>query len=207
MTMDLSIYFVTPHDPDEALVEAALEGGASVIQLRDKIASDEELTNRAKRLVALAARYDVPLIINDRIEVALASGASGLHMGQSDGDPSVVRALLGPDKILGLSIENEAQMAVAAALPDGTLNYVGIGPVRATPSKIDHAPPIGFERLARIVEASPVPSVAIGGVKDADIPAVKAAGCAGLAVVSAISGAEDPKAATERLVAQWRQAE
>ncbi|WP_114007849.1 thiamine phosphate synthase [Cohaesibacter intestini] len=204
--MDLSIYFVTPHDPDAKLVEAALQGGASIIQLRDKVASDEDLIARAKTLVALAERHNVPLIINDRIEVALACGAAGLHMGQSDGDPKAMRAKLGPDKILGLSVENEVQMAVAAALPEGTLDYVGIGPVRATPSKIDHAPPIGFERLADIVAAAPVPSVAIGGVKAADIPAVKAAGCAGLAIVSAISAADDPKAATETLVAQWRQA-
>lgn len=204
--MDLSIYFVTPDDPNDALVLAALEGGATVIQLRDKVASDEKMTERAQRLVAIAKRYGVPLIINDRIEVALASGAAGLHMGQSDGDPNIVRGLIGSKMILGLSIENEDQMMTAAALPEGTIDYVGIGPVRATTTKSDHAPPVGFDGLARIVKASPVPSVAIGGVKGEDCAAVKATGCQGLAIVSAISDAPDPKAATEKLVQQWRQA-
>ena len=204
--MDLSVYFVTPHNPDEGLVLAALEGGATIIQLRDKVASDDELIALAKRLGPIAKDHNVPLIINDRIEVALASGASGLHMGQSDGDPAKIRAKLGSELILGLSIENEEQMAKAAELPKGTLDYVGIGPVRATPSKIDHAPPIGFETLSRIANASPVPAVAIGGVKEEDIPMVKAAGCAGLAIVSAISEAADPKAAAAKLVEQWRQA-
>ncbi|PLW75985.1 thiamine phosphate synthase [Cohaesibacter celericrescens] len=204
--MNLSVYFVTPHNPDDSLVLAALKGGASVIQLRDKTASDAVLIAQARRLVAMAEDFNIPLIINDRVEVALASGASGLHMGQSDGDPVAVRAALGLDKILGLSIENEVQLATMAALPKGTLDYIGAGPVRATASKLNHATPIGFETLARIAKAAPVPCVGIGGVKQADIATVKAAGCAGLAIVSAISGAVDPELATRQLVASWEAA-
>ncbi|SNY90026.1 thiamine-phosphate diphosphorylase [Cohaesibacter sp. ES.047] len=204
--MNLSVYFVTPHNPDDALVTAALRGGASIIQLRDKTAPDDVLIKQATHLAGLAKEYGVPFIINDRLKVALESGASGLHMGQSDGDPVAMREALGPDKILGLSIENEDQLAVAAALPEGTLDYIGCGPVRATPSKLNHATPIGFETLSRIAKAAPVPCVAIGGVKEADIPVVKAGGCAGLSVVSAISEADDPEAATRALITAWEAA-
>ena len=129
--MNLSVYFVTPHNPDDSLVLAALKGGASIIQLRDKTAPDDVLIEQATRLNKIAQSFNVPFIINDRLNVALECGAAGLHMGQSDGDPVAMRKALGPDRILGLSIENEDQLAIAAALPEGTLDYIGCGPVRA----------------------------------------------------------------------------
>ena len=204
--MNLSVYFVTPHNPSDDLVLAALKGGATMIQLRDKTAPDDVLIEQARRLAALAADFDVPFIINDRLTVALESGASGLHMGQSDGDPVAMRNALGPNRILGLSIENEDQLAIAAALPEGTLDYIGCGPVRATASKQNHATPIGLERLCGIAKAAPFPCVGIGSVKLADIPVVKAGGCAGLAIVSAISEADDPEAATRALIEAWEAA-
>lgn len=200
--MTFSVYFVTPDGASDALVLAAVRGGATAVQLRDKRASDADLVARTRRLRAHLAPLGVPLIVNDRLAVALAGGADGLHVGQSDGDPARMRAALGPDAILGLSIETEAQLA---AVPAG-IDYLGVGPVRATASKPDHAAPLGLAGLARIVRAAPVPSVAIGGVGAADIPDLKAAGCAGIAIVSAIAGAPDPEAAARDLAHAWRHA-
>ncbi|SEP62534.1 thiamine phosphate synthase [Thalassovita taeanensis] len=199
--MNLSIYFVTPDGAEDTLVLAALRGGATVIQLRDKQATDAELIAQARRLAPACAAAGVPLIINDRLEVALASGAAGLHIGQSDGDPRGIRAALGRDQILGLSIESFDQLA---ALPMQDVDYIGAGPVRATRSKTNHATPIGMDGLARISAVSPVPTVAIGGVKAMDIPMLKSIGCAGLAVVSAIAQAPDPEMATRDMFQKWR---
>lgn len=202
--MNLSVYFVTPHDPDDGLVLSALQGGATLIQLRDKYASDEVMIEKARRLGALAAEFGVPLVINDRLEVALVADAAGLHIGQSDGDPSVIRDRLGKDKILGLSIENEIQLEEMKKLPPGVIDYIGIGPVRDTATKPDAAPATGFDGFARIVEQSPVPTVAIGGIGAADIPTLKATGCDGIAVVTAISEADNPEEATRNLVNIWK---
>lgn len=199
--MNLSVYFVTPDGAEDAVVLAALRGGATVIQLRDKQATDAEMIAQARRLLPACAAAGVPLIINDRIEVALASGASGLHIGQSDGDPRMIRAALGRDHILGLSVETLDQLA---ALPNNDVDYIGAGPVRATATKPDHALPIGMEGLARIVAACPVPTVAIGGVSATDIAKLKSIGCAGLAVVSAIAQAPDPELAARDMVHRWR---
>lgn len=201
--MSIGIYFVTPDGCDDAVVRAVLAGGAGLIQLRDKSATEAEMVAQARRLLPLCRAAGVPLIINDRLEVALASGADGLHIGQGDGDPAQARAALGPDRHLGLSIETQAQLA---AMPQGAVTLIGVGPVRATATKPDHAPPLGLDGLARVVAHSPVPAVAIGGVGLADISAIKAVGCAGVAVVSAIAGADDPLAATRALVNAWRHA-
>jgi len=137
----------------------------------------------------------VPLIINDRLEVAIAAGADGLHLGQDDGDVADARALLGPEAILGLSVQTLEQMA---RLDVEHLDYLGLGPVFATPSKQDHAEPLGFAGLARLVAASHLPSVAIGGLKAEHVTATHEAGAEGLAVVSAICGTPDPEAAARR---------
>ncbi len=197
------IYFVTPDGCDDALVRAALRGGAAMIQLRDKTATDADMTAQARRLLPLCRAAGVPLIVNDRLSVALDSGADGLHIGQGDGDPEQARAALGPDRHLGLSIETAAQLA---AMPAHAISLIGAGPVHATATKPDHAAPLGLQGLAQVVAASPVPAVAIGGVGLADIPALKRAGCAGIAVVSAIAAAPDPEHATRELVDAWRHA-
>ena len=198
--IDLSIYFVTPDGVDDDLVLAAMRGGASMIQLRDKTASDAEMIAQGRRLLPVLQDAGIPLIINDRIEVAMACGADGLHIGQSDGDPATFRRLLGEAPILGLSIETEAQLAT---MPRSGIDYIGAGPVRATKTKPDHAKPTGFDGLARIISASPVPAVAIGGIDGADIGKLKQAGCDGIAVVTAISAALDPEAATRNLADVW----
>ncbi|WP_299231340.1 thiamine phosphate synthase [uncultured Halomonas sp.] len=197
MRLDLSLYLVT--DPSlcadhglEKTVVAAVRGGATVIQLRDKHADDGELIDQARRLKAALAGSGVPLIINDRLTVAVESGADGLHIGQDDGEVAAARAALGEQAILGLSVQTLEQMA---RLDVERLDYLGLGPVFATPSKHDHAAPLGFEGLASLVAASPLPSVAIGGLKAEHAEAVRQAGAQGLAVISAICGMPDPEAA------------
>ncbi|MCM2563691.1 thiamine phosphate synthase [Lutimaribacter sp. EGI FJ00015] len=197
------IYFVTPDGCDDALVRAALVGGAGMIQIRDKTATDAEMVAQARRLLPLCRDAGVPLIINDRLSVALESGADGLHMGQGDGDPAQARVALGTGVHLGLSIETAAQLA---AMPAGAISLIGAGPVHATSTKPDHAAPLGLDGLAHLVAQSAVPAVAIGGVGLPHIPALKQAGCAGIAVVSAIASAPDPETATRELVTAWRYA-
>lgn len=201
--MSIGIYFVTPDGCEDALVRAALAGGAGMIQLRDKTATDAEMTAQARRLLPMCRAAGVPLIVNDRLEVAMAAGVDGLHIGQGDGDPAGMRVRLGPARHLGLSIETAAQLG---AMPDGMISLIGVGPVHATATKPDHAQPLGLAGTAAIIAQSPVPAVAIGGVIAADIPGLKRAGAAGIAVVSAIAAARDPVAATRALVQTWRTA-
>ena len=205
MSLDLSLYLVT--DPAlcaerglEATVMAAVRGGVSVVQLRDKHASDEEMIAQAIRLKALLDEYEVPLIINDRIEVALASGADGLHIGQSDGDPVEARRRLGEDALIGLSVQTLEQLK---AVDVDRIDYLGLGPVHATPTKPDHAAPLGIEGLTQLVRSSPLPTVAIGGISLANAGEVMTSGTDGLAVVSALCSAEDPAAAAQQFLAQY----
>ncbi|MBF08095.1 MAG: thiamine phosphate synthase [Cobetia sp.] len=205
MSLDLSLYLVT--DPAlcaerglEATVMAAVRGGVSVVQLRDKHASDEEMIAQAIRLKALLDEYEVPLIINDRIEVALASGADGLHIGQSDGDPVEARRRLGEDALIGLSVQTLEQLK---AVDVERIDYLGLGPVYATPTKPDHAAPLGIEGLTQLVRSSPLPTVAIGGISLANAGEVMTSGTDGLAVVSALCSAEDPAAAAQQYLAQY----
>ncbi|MGP9569062.1 thiamine phosphate synthase [Halomonas sp. AOP25-F1-15] len=194
MSFDLSLYLVTDaalcHDYGlESTVEAAVNGGVTIVQLRDKHASDTQMIAQAKRLKSVLAGTGVPLIINDRLTVALESQADGLHVGQSDTAVQAARAAMGEQAIIGLSINTHAQLDAA---PLALLDYVGIGPVFATGSKQDHAQPIGFDGLATLVAACRLPSVAIGGLKAEHANHVRRAGTDGLAVISAICGQPDP---------------
>jgi thiamine-phosphate pyrophosphorylase len=195
---DLSLYLVL--DPDlcagSGMVEtarAAVAGGATIVQLRDKDADTASRIETGRALKMVLQGTGAKLVVNDDAEAALAIGADGLHIGQDDMDADRARALIGPDMILGLSVETEA---LAAAVNPALVDYVGIGPVFATPTKPDHKQPIGFEGLTRIVAIAPVPAVAIGGLKAEHASPVLAAGAKGLAVVSAICGKPDPEAAT-----------
>jgi len=197
MSLDLSLYLVT--DPRlcarYGLVEtvvAAVRGGVTIVQLRDKQASDGELIDQARQLKAALAGSGVPLIINDRLTVAIESGADGLHLGQSDGDVVAARAAMGEQAILGLSVQNHAQLA---RLDPAPLDYLGLGPVFSTSTKHDHAQPLGFDGLAALVAASPLPTVAIAGLEAQHVDKSRAAGAKGPAVVSAICGQADPEAA------------
>ncbi len=199
------IYVIT--DPGAALsvadqALAAAQGGAWAVQLRDKDARDADLIALARALLDRLRPLGVKLIVNDRLEVALAAGADGLHIGQGDGDPAQARARLGPGKLLGLSVETLDQ---CARIPPG-VDHVGAGPVRATATKPDHAAPIGFDGLAAVVARAGLPAFAIGGIKPGDAAAVKGAGAVGMAVVSAVTRAPDPAAATRALLEEWRTA-
>jgi len=180
--------------------ECAAQGGACWIQLRHKTLPIPEFQALALAIRQRIQPHGAELIINDHVDVACAINAFGVHIGQSDGDPRAIRKRVGPHAILGLSIENETQLV---SVPDDCVTYLGVGPVRATATTVDHAPPIGFEGLIEITRIAVHPCLAIGGLGATDVPRIKAAGCAGLAVVSAIAQAADPTAATRTIMAEW----
>ena len=197
------LYFVTDADapssvPDQ--VRAAVAAGTSIIQLRDKRASDAEFAQLAATLLHITQAAGALLIVNDRIEVALETGADGLHVGQGDGDITDIRRQIGPDMVLGLSVETLAQVG---SVPLDSVDYLGVGPLRATATKPDAAQPLGMDGLVRIIAAAPLPCVVIGGVKTGDAGAIRAMGAAGIAVVSAISRAENMEGAARALIAEW----
>jgi len=197
------VYFVTDPGADMAVLDqalAAVRGGARLIQLRDKSASAEEMTAQAMALQAAIAPIGAKLIINDRVDVAIATDACGLHIGQGDGDPRDVRSRIGPDMILGLSVEDAGQVP---DVPLDCVDYLGVGPIRATATKPDHAPPIGFSGLADVIKNTPLPCYAIGGIGAGDCADLKRVGAVGLAVVSAIARADDPEVATRDLLKEW----
>ncbi len=203
---DLSLYLVL--DPELCrsigMIETArlaVRGGATMVQLRDKQATTEEMIATGRLLKAALTGTGVPLIINDDVEAALAVGADGIHVGQDDMAAAFVRQRVGDGMILGLSIETEE---LARRVDPAVVDYVGTGPVFATGTKPDHQPPIGFDGLARIVAVSPVPAVAIGGVKVEHVEEVFAAGAKGLAVVSAICGRPDPLVAAKTIADEIR---
>ncbi|MBY5750196.1 thiamine phosphate synthase [Rhizobium leguminosarum bv. viciae] len=203
---DLSLYLVL--DPDLCagigMVETArlaVAGGATMVQLRDKHAGTIRMIETGRALKQALNGTGALLIVNDDVEAAIAIGADGLHIGQEDMDARKARTMVGAEMILGLSVEREA---LANAVDPDLVDYTGVGPVFATPTKTDHKQPIGFDGLARLVKASPVPSVAIGGLKADHVAEVFAAGAQGLAVVSAICGTPDPEAATRRIAAEIR---
>ena len=197
----LKLYLVTDRDLSlgrslEEVVSEAVAGGVTIVQLREKDASTGEFIELAFRLKDILRPYNVPLIINDRVDVALAVDAEGLHIGQSDMPYEIARKLLGPGKIIGLSVENMDDLLEANKLD---VDYVGISPVYGTPTKTDTAEPFGLEGLRRAVELSVHPTVAIGGMNARTIADVIAVGADGVAVVSAICSAESPRTAANEL--------
>ena len=197
----LKLYLVTDRELSlgrslEEVVTEAVKGGVTVVQLREKDASTGEFIELARRLMKLLKPLDIPLIINDRVDVALAVDADGVHIGQSDMSYEDARRLLGPDKIIGLSVENFKDIEAANALD---VDYIGISPVYGTPTKTDTAEPFGLEGLRKAVQMSVHPTVAIGGMNASTIGEVMAAGTDGVAVVSAICSAENIRKATSDL--------
>ncbi|MCP8937961.1 thiamine phosphate synthase [Alsobacter sp. SYSU M60028] len=198
---DLSLYLVT--DPGltasrdlPELVRAAVRGGVSLVQLRDKTSPDDVFAEQARALIAVLRPLGVPLIVNDRVEVARWIGADGVHVGQDDADPRQVRERMGPDAIVGLSAGTPEEFAAA---PLDVVDYLGVGPVFATATKPDHDPPLGVAGLAALARIAPLPTVAIGGIGASNAAAVRATGVNGIAVVSAICAAADPEAAARWL--------
>ena len=197
----LKLYLVTDRELSlgrslEEVVSEAVKGGVTVVQLREKDTSTGEFIELARRLMKLLKPLRIPLIINDRVDVALAVDADGVHIGQSDMSYEDARRLLGPDKIIGLSVENFKDIEAANALD---VDYIGISPVYGTPTKTDTAEPFGLEGLRKAVQMSVHPTVAIGGMNASTIAEVMAAGTDGVAVVSAICSAENIRKATSEL--------
>jgi thiamine-phosphate pyrophosphorylase len=206
--LDLSIYLVT--DPGMtfrrglvATVAAAADGGATVVQLRDKVATFDELVTQARALKSILKPRGIPLIINDRVDVALATGAAGVHLGQDDGSCESARRLLGPDAIIGQSVTTAEEIA---GLDPAVVDYAGLGPIFATQSKVDAGTALGAARFAELRRLIPVPTVAIGGISIAGAGDAFAAGADGVACISAICKARDPRAATAQLAAIATQA-
>ncbi len=206
--LDLSIYLVTDtlmcgQFGVVATVSAAVGAGATVVQLRDTDATDDELVSLGRQVMAVLNGTDVALIVNDRVHLVDAMGAHGGHVGQCDLGIGPARALLGPAAYLGLSAQTVEHVAAAREHADGTVDYLGVGPVWGTATKLDAAAPGGLERLQQVTSASPWPCVAIGGINVKRMSAVRQAGAAGAAVVSAICGQPDVAAATRVLRAAW----
>jgi thiamine-phosphate pyrophosphorylase len=201
--IDLSLYLVVGHDdtmgrPIEDVVLAAVHGGVTVVQFRDKTGATRSLIEQARALRALLRPLGVPLIVNDRVDVALAAGADGVHVGQDDMSAADARLLVGPDMIVGLSV---TALAEAQLVDASVVDYVGVGPVFDTPTKLDAARPLGLRGATEVCRVLSLPTVAIGGIHHGNAARVRAAGVDGIAVVSAICSARDPADAARRLVA------
>lgn len=186
-------------------VEAALKGGATMVQMREKGLTDDTVQDyleEARSLRALTERYKVPLIIDDNIKLALLCGADGVHVGQNDMDAAQARALLGPDKILGVTAKTVEQ---ALKAQEQGADYLGSGAVFGTSTKAD-ALPMTMERLGEICRSVSIPVVAIGGICLENIGKLKGSGAAGAAVVSGIFGAEDIEGTVRQMremVGEW----
>lgn len=195
------LYLVTDDQQDLAtlkrVVRKAVEGGVTMVQVREKHGDVRAFIGRAQAVKDILKDTDVPLIVNDRVDVALAVDADGVHLGQSDMPAIIARELIGPNKILGLSIENEEQLAEADSLP---IDYIGLSAIFATPTKTNTKKHWGIDGLKMALGTTSLPMVAIGGINESNIPQLSATGVHGLALVSAICHAEDPKAASEYLL-------
>jgi thiamine-phosphate pyrophosphorylase len=198
---DLSLYLVTGRSlslgrPIVEVVEQAVKGGVTMVQLREKDTSSREFYELAVKLKQILKPYNIPLIINDRLDIALACNAEGLHIGQSDLPHPIVRKLFGKDKIIGLSVENIRDVQEAN---NRDVDYIGISPVFNTPTKTDTTQALGLKGIKEIMAISKHPSVGIGGINLSNAKDIIKAGANGIAVVSAIMSASDPQQAAKEL--------
>jgi thiamine-phosphate pyrophosphorylase len=206
MKADIRLYALV--DPQRSgghllpdLARQVVDGGATLVQLRDKLGSTREMVERARAIKAALAGTGVRLLVNDRVDVALAAGADGVHVGQEDMTAADARALLGPEATIGLSVKTAAQ---AADAPLEALDYICIGGVFATTSKDNTSAPIGVAGLRSILAAlrarsDDFPVGAIAGIDSSNAADVIAAGADGVAVIAALSLAPDPEAAAREL--------
>ncbi|EKO3959534.1 thiamine phosphate synthase [Vibrio fluvialis] len=195
-----TLYLVTDDQQDLNtlchVVKQAIAGGVSLVQVREKQGDVRTFIERAAAVKAVLSGSGVPLIINDRVDVALAVDADGVHLGQSDMPATLARQLLGPDKLIGLSVENEQQFEQAQSLPG---DYLGLSAIFATPTKTNTVKHWGLDGLNWAMARSRLPMVAIGGLNTSNIGAVAQTGVQGIALVSAISHARDPQQAAHDL--------
>jgi thiamine-phosphate pyrophosphorylase len=199
--LDPSLYLVTDRGLSlgrslEWVVEKAVKGGTTLVQLREKDLETRPFIESAIRLKKILDRYNVPLLINDRIDVALASGADGVHLGNNDMPYEMARNILGPDAIIGLSVESEDQARQVSRLD---ADYIAISPVYTTPTKEELTEELGLEGVTRITGMCPQPAVGIGSIKTHNAGDVIRAGASGVAVVSGICSADDPEKAAREL--------
>jgi thiamine-phosphate pyrophosphorylase len=203
-SFDLSLYLVLDpvqcggHEAALDVARAALDGGATVVQLRAPEWHKRAWLALALDLLPLTRARGVPLIIDDHVDIALAAGADGVHVGQRDLPADVARRLMGPDALIGLSVSNLAEVAEANAM-QGVVDYLGAGPVYATPTKTDASAPCGIDDLAAMCAEARFPTVAIGGIQAHNAADLMRANPAGLAVVSAICKATNPREAAAAL--------
>ena len=201
--LDLSLYLVTNNSEDEEkflkIIEDSIKGGVSVVQLREKTAGTLDFYNLALRVKEITQKYNVPLIINDRIDIALAIDADGVHVGQSDIPAKIARSMIGEDKILGVSA---ATIKEAAKAQLDSTDYIGVGAVYPTNTK-DDASAVSKKELKEIVESVNIPVVAIGGITKENVCELRDSGISGISVVSAIMNAKNPKLASENLLKEF----
>lgn len=203
---DLLLYAITDrsrlgiNEPLSEAVKAALEGGITLLQLREKNLSDEELIKLAKELLPICHSFGVKLIINDNVEVCMQSGADGVHLGQGDMPIADARKILGNDKIIGITAKTVEQALLAQK---SGADYLGSGAMFVSPTKTD-AISMSKDTLKSITEAVDIPVVAIGGIEENNISTLKDTGISGVAVVSAIFAKEDKKEAAEILLKKVR---
>ena len=206
--IDYSLYLVTDRGlsrgrPTPEIVRAAVRGGVTCVQLREKTCSTREFIAEALAVRDFLKWRGVPLIINDRVDVALAVGADGVHLGQGDLPLAEARAILGESKLIGISAES---LRDAVAAENAGADYLGVSPIFATPTKTDTAAPLGLEGLRAIRRQVKLPLVAIGGLNAGNAAAVIGGGADGVAVVSAIVAADDPELAARELARRIAQA-
>ncbi|WP_273476129.1 thiamine phosphate synthase [Methanobrevibacter woesei] len=201
MKLDLSLYLVTDKrnkTDDEFLkiIEEAIKGGTTVVQIREKEGETLDFYNLALKVKEITSKYNVPLIVNDRIDVALAIKSEGVHIGQTDMPADVVRSLIGDEMILGVSASTVKEARKAEK--DGA-DYIGTGAVFPTATK-DDAPSITKDDLKEVTGSINIPTVAIGGITLENASELAGTGISGISVVSAIMNSEDPKTASENLL-------
>ena len=201
--LNLSLYVVTDPFlsgslPLRAMVEQAISGGAVCIQLRDKKSSSGELFNTAIELIGVTKKHHVPLIINDRLDIALAIKADGVHLGQEDIPAQAARRIMPPEMILGVSVDSVPQ---ALEAQEAGASYLGVGSIFATATKPDAGYPIGLNTLSEICLHVDIPVVGIGGIHADNAGLVIKAGAQGVAVVSCVVGADDVPRAAEKVAA------
>lgn len=201
MAIDYSLYLIIDRSflngrNLKKCIEDAIKGGVTLIQIREKDASTREFFEVAKEIQEITSKYNIPLIINDRVDIALTIDADGVHLGQNDMPIALARKILGPDKIIGISAGN---LKEAMEAQNNGADYVGLGPVFYTGTKKDADDPIGLHRLKDIVQNITIPSVAIGGINKENTTSILEAGVDGISVISAILGSENIEKASEEL--------
>jgi len=188
------LYLVCDDRPDEFLA-GALASGVDIVQLRMKDAPDDRIVSTGRRFAAAAAQHGALFILNDRPDLVPATGADGVHVGQDDATVLDARAVVGPERIVGLSTHSPKQVDAAARSP---VDYIGVGPVHATPTKPGR-PAVGLELVRYAAAHATVPFFAIGGISPANVHAVREAGATRVAVVRALTDAPDARAAARSL--------